>query len=363
VKTLPSNRYLTIDENGYFVLDGLRVSDESLGQDWLSRLRIDERGRPFLSGESDLVLIEAFDQPLIALEASVSNTGTWHAKFPYGFERELLPDSLRVDEWDRFYARTVDGVPCVLNRHAQDSLFQQAEEYDDDSITFGTHSFPILPLFSDLAEAEQSEWWSELYRNGETRWDNGAPHPLLDRLIPPLKIARSRVLVLGCGAGHDAAWWEKRGHIVTGVDFSSEAIARARALYGERDTLKWKQADAFQLPQQWTSSFDVIFEHTMFCAITPSKRETLVRTWWRLLSPRGRLIGLVPIMDKTFGPPFGTSEWEMRKRLLDTTYRKLTATKRALFHPLLWEREKNSSEKRKGQELFFAVERADSSTD
>jgi 2-polyprenyl-3-methyl-5-hydroxy-6-metoxy-1,4-benzoquinol methylase len=39
---------------------------------------------------------------------------------------------------------------------------------------------------------------------------------------------RCRVLVLGCGEGHDAAFFAQNGHIVTGVDISPEAITRAQ---------------------------------------------------------------------------------------------------------------------------------------
>lgn len=367
-----------MDEEGYFLLDGLRVSDEAIGRDWLSRLRMDDRGRVILTGGFQdgrppaRVIIEAFDQPLVALDVEIPTaiapqTPTLRARFPYGFETEIRTDSFRLDEWDRFYARTIDGVPVVFSRAAQSRLFQTASDYDDDSISFGDTTFATRPLYDELAEAANASWWSELYRTGDTRWDDGSEHPLLESLVPPLKLARLRVLVLGCGAGHDAAWWAKRGHIVTGVDFSDEALERARALHGESETLRWVKGDVFQLPQSWTSRFDVIFEHTMFCAIPPSRREELVRIWWRLLSPRGRVIGFVPIMDKLFGTPFGTSEWELRQRLLEAPARSANRTsshlRRARFLPLLWKRERSSIEKRLGHELFLVVERADSLTD
>lgn len=360
---------MVIDEEGYFLLDGLRVADVATGREWLSRIRMDERGRAYLKDEPGArVLIEAFDQPLVATDIDVihqdgATPPSLRARFPYGFETEIRPDSLRVDEWDRFYARTLEGVPVVLNRAAQSRLFQSATDYDDDSITFGESTFTTQPLYEEIDAAQTSRWWDERYQTGDTRWDSGASHPLLDQLIPPLKLTRLRVLVLGCGSGHDASWWEKRGHIVTGVDFSREAIEKARAAYGERETLRWVHADVFALPQNWSSRFDVIFEHTMFCAAPPSRREDLVRVWWRLLSPRGRVIGIVPIMDKQIGPPFGTSEWEMRRRLLDAPAAIKRARTFARFLPLLWNREKNSIEKRLGQELFFVVERADSLTD
>lgn len=393
----PPARFLNIDEEGYFLLDGLRVSDQATGHSWMSRIRMDNRGRPYLAddlrdvpllpgetpGETPgRILIEAFDQPLVALDVEVvpqpnEAAPILRGRFPYGFETMIRSDSLRADEWDRFYARTAEGVPLVFSRTAQSRFFQGATEYDDDSITFGEDAAAVTiamkPLFDELVEAEHPDWWNALYEKNDTRWDNGLAHPLLEEKIPHLKLTRCRVLVLGCGTGHDAAWWEKRGHIVTGVDFSSEAIAKAKELYGERETLRWVQADVFKLPQGsiLSSSYDIIFEHTMFCAIPPSRREELIRVWYRLLSRRGRLIGFVPVMDKLLGPPFGTSEWEIRKRLLEAPQVRVAtesrpkgpALRRARFLPLLWGREKKSIEKRLGQELYFVVEKADSLTE
>lgn len=365
--------FLSLDEEGYFLQDGLRVSDVELGRHWLSRIRMDDRGRAILSplGTPDekRIFIEAFDQPLIAIDISIepsvdaTEAPRLTARFPYGFEAEIASDSLHVDEWDRFHARTKQGVPIVLNRSAQSRFFEQATDYDDDSVSFGEITLATTPLYQELEAAAAPDWWNERYGRGDVRWDLGEAHSLLETLVPPLKFSRSRVLILGCGAGHDAAWWARRGHIVTAVDFSAEAIERARTSYGENENLKWVNADALGLPATWNGRFDIIFEHTLFCAIPPSRREDLVKAWWRLLSPRGRLMGLVPVMDKLFGPPFGVSEWEMRRRLLEAPSRGSNSARRSRFLPLLWSRQRNSIEKRLGQELFFVVERADSLTD
>lgn len=363
--------FLAIDEEGYFLQEGLRVSDVELGRNWLSRIRRDDRGRAVLRplglADEKRVFVEAFDQPLVAVDIQITTESPMSprltARFPYGFEAEVKIDSLCVDEWDRFHARTEDGVPLVLNRAAQSRFFEQATDFDDDSVSFGEAKLETKPLYQELDAANAPEWWNEHYRKGHPPWDLAEPHSLLETLVPPLKFSRSRVLILGCGAGHDAAWWEKRGHIVTAVDFSQEAIDRARSLHGESETLKWVRADALTLPNTWNGRFDIIFEHTLFCAVQPSKREELVRTWWRLLSPRGRLMGIVPVMDKYFGPPFGVTEWEMRRRLIEVPTRGPMSTRRARFLPLLWSRLKNSIEKKLGQELFFVVERADSLTD
>ncbi len=358
-------RFVTMDEEGYFVMDGLRVSDQALGAEWLATIQIDDAGRAYFkdkdAGGEYTVIVEAFDQPLVALDILVADekSETWIARFPYGVEKEFVPETLCFDEWDRFHLRTIDGVPAVLSRSAQARFFQAATDYDDESVTFGDRTILLNTNFEETPAAEGARWWSEIYRSGHIRWDLGAAHPLLDELVPPLKFTRSRVLILGCGLGHDAAWWEKRGHIVTAVDFSEEAISKAKSLYGESGTLRWHVLDAFQLPASWSSSFDIIFEHTMYCAVPPHRREELAKVWWRLLSPRGRVLGIVPAMDKSVGPPYGGTEWELRRRILEPPRK----TKRSLFRPLIWKRLRNSQGRRFGRELFFVVERGDSATD
>lgn len=349
------------------------MADQATGAAWLARIRMDERGRAILAPSStpapgetaERIVIEAFDQPLVALDVEVTTDPVRiQGRFPYGFETEIDPESFRSDEWDRFYARTKDGVPLVLNRSAQSRLFQNATEFDDDSVTFGDVTLPVRPLYEEFENASEPNWWTELYQTGDNRWDLGEAHKLLPHLVSTMKISRSRILVLGCGAGHDAAWWANAGHIVTAVDFSEEALAKARATYGESETLRWVKADVFNLPTAWTSRFDIVFEHTLFCAISPDRREELIRVWWKVLTPRGRLMGFVPVMDKLTGPPFGTSEWEMRRRLLEPPKQSRgIMNKHPRFIPLVWTREKNSIEKRLGHELFFFVERADSLTE
>jgi SAM-dependent methyltransferase len=53
-------------------------------------------------------------------------------------------------------------------------------------------------------------------------------------------------------------------------------------------------------------------EHTFFSAIDPGRREEYVRTVRRLLKPGGLLIALFYAHGRPGGPPFTTSEEEVR---------------------------------------------------
>lgn len=355
VPTAESARFVVVDEDGYFSIDGIRMADQEVGAKWLSSMRKDDRGRAIIEVDGQPVIVEAFDHPLTILDVEPGPETHWRARFNYGYETTVDSHSLACDEWDRFFIRTETGIRAVLSRSAQSRLFQQATAYDDTSVTFGARTIEIAPYYGSHSAANGATFWSDIYRNEVPRWDIGAFHPALPRLIPPLKLTRCRVLVLGCGNGHDAHWWSQQGHIVTGVDFAPEAIENARANYGESSDLKWVQADAFKLPTDWNERFDIIYEHTFFCAVNPARRPDILKLWRRLLTPRGRLLGFVPIMDKPEGPPFGCTEWELRTRLLLPQRRGA----QSLFLPLIWSRDRESISKRLGQELFFVVERRD----
>ena len=91
---------------------------------------------------------------------------------------------------------------------------------------------------------------------------------------------------------------------------------------------------------------DIIFEHTLFCAIAPEKRKELVRVWKNSLSDAGYLLGIFFVMPKRSGPPYGGSEWELRELL------------EPHFRLMYWKRWLHSPPRRQGTELVvFAQKR------
>ena len=72
--------------------------------------------------------------------------------------------------------------------------------------------------------------WNERYRVEDTPWDKSKPAPgLVDWLAKRQMGPDTRVLVPGCGKGHDAAAWAEAGFETTGMDLSDLALGEARA--------------------------------------------------------------------------------------------------------------------------------------
>lgn len=155
--------------------------------------------------------------------------------------------------------------------------------------------------------------WEERYTKGETPWEKGTPHPELIAFLRRYPL-HGRVLVPGCGFGHDVRAIAATADEVVGLDIAPSAVAGAKKhplVGGER----YQVADLFALPAKMSGSFDWVFEHTCFCAIPPARRADYVTAVASALAPGGRLIAIFymnPDMDPgELGPPFGSSKEEL----------------------------------------------------
>ena len=158
------------------------------------------------------------------------------------------------------------------------------------------------------------EFWSSLYRTGDTRFDQGRIAPPISRMARDGEIPRGRVLVPGGGRGHDALALAQLGFAVTLVDIAPEACeaaaAAARAL-GVPLEVRCEDALVETLASR-RGTFDAIVEHTFFCAIDPSRRPEYVEACAELLRPGGVLAGLFFLLGRPGGPPFDVTEPEIR---------------------------------------------------
>jgi len=174
--------------------------------------------------------------------------------------------------------------------------------------------------------------WESHYLEGHTPWDKGEASPplrdLLTRWSEEGADKRQRVLVPGCGTGHDVraiarAWPEAE---VIGLDLSPTALAAARKVPATGGKDDYLEGDLFTLaPEDLPGGklVDLVWEHTCFCAIEPSMRAAYVRAVAGLLVPGGGLWGvfyLDPYDDEHqpgAGPPHGTSVGELHDHFVD----------------------------------------------
>ncbi len=151
--------------------------------------------------------------------------------------------------------------------------------------------------------------WDQAYQENFTPWDKGLPAPPLAEWLSRNKLT-GRVLVPGCGVGHDVAHLISQGVDAYGLDISPTAIARAKERYSEISE-RFLLADLFT----FSGEFDAVVEHTCLCALPPELRVVYRDAVASLLKPSGLLIGVFfinPEMDPgETGPPFGISMDEL----------------------------------------------------
>lgn len=335
-----------IDSDGYLQSGEVRLSDADWGRDVLATMNFSEHGALIAREGEHEVIIEAFDEPLVALQVEKVNDEKWRLHMPYQHSEltTLSAQQLSLDEWDRFHGITDRGLPFVLSRTAQATLLNQLEDYDDTGIFIAGHRHEIPAWPRSPATAEKN-FWQDCYGCATTPWDLHGAHPALRDVLPQLKLNKARVLVLGAGRCHDAAHFAEKGHLVTAVELVPEAVAEAQKLYGHLSGLKIVCGDAFAFVERQRGKFDLVFEHTFYCALDPTRRAELAKTWRQAVVETGQLLGIFFVNSKIGGPPYGGSEWEVRERL------------KKHWRSLYWTRWRLSPGHRQGKELVVFAER------
>ncbi|MEM1058980.1 MAG: methyltransferase domain-containing protein [Verrucomicrobiota bacterium] len=135
--------------------------------------------------------------------------------------------------------------------------------------------------------------WNQRYRDHDTPWDqDGAAPPLLEAL--DTHRIRGRVLVPGCGAGHDAVAIARaaQGYAqIVAVDIAPLAIEKARRLYPNFE-IDFAVADFLDPPEGFEHDFYWVVEHTLLCALDPDKRPDYLAAVRRSLKPNGLYLGI-----------------------------------------------------------------------
>lgn len=146
--------------------------------------------------------------------------------------------------------------------------------------------------------------WNERYQNGDIPWDVGSVTPALSAWVKEHPVKGKRIMVPGCGRGHDAHFLSKAGATVVGLDYAADALDHARAAY-PKSSVKWLQADVTTM--RFDKGFDLIWEYTCFCALLPTLRESYFERLRAALASGGCYMGLVftkVVHDREGEPPF-----------------------------------------------------------
>jgi len=152
--------------------------------------------------------------------------------------------------------------------------------------------------------------WNARYVENDTPWDRGQPSPALLRWVEDLKPCR--IVVPGCGRGHEVVALARRGFDVIGVDTAYTALNQlADQMFDEQ--LKGLLVEGNVL--EWTPEkpVEAVYEQTCFCALEPEHWERYCEQLHRWLAPGGLLKACFMQTGSEGGPPYHCSLEEMKK--------------------------------------------------
>jgi SAM-dependent methyltransferase len=151
--------------------------------------------------------------------------------------------------------------------------------------------------------------WEARYQAGDMPWEKGAPAPPLVDWLSRHEM-RGRVLVPGCGIGHEVRELARAGAEPIGLDVAPSAITLAES-QPRAGAERYRLENFFELPPELVGAFDWVFEHTCFCAIDPKRRADYVAAADAALKPQGRLLAIFYLDpghdDPEGGPPYGVT--------------------------------------------------------
>ena len=154
--------------------------------------------------------------------------------------------------------------------------------------------------------------WDALYQANDTFWDHGVASPgLVDYLAANPALQPGEALVPGCGRGHDARALAKASWSVTGLDLAPSSVPMAERLADEEGlTINYRIGNF--LSDEPPQPFDLVFAHTLFCALPPTRRSEYVQALLHWLKPGGIYLAVnYMITDDKDEPPFSTTTAEL----------------------------------------------------
>ena len=152
------------------------------------------------------------------------------------------------------------------------------------------------------------EYWSGKYKQQLMGWDTGSITTPLKEYFNQLEDKSLRILIPGCGNGHEVRYLHDNGFTnVTVVDISAEPFSGLIQQCANWHEDSFIVDDFFNIKGQ----YDLIIEQTFFCALHPQLRFDYAYKMHDLLVSGGKLVGvLFQVNFSGNNPPFGGNKKE-----------------------------------------------------
>lgn len=175
--------------------------------------------------------------------------------------------------------------------------------------------------------------WDARFRADDAPWERKGLHPAFAHwqslgLLQPGK----SIYVPGCGRGEEPLALAKAELNVTAIDLSLTAIDWQKARFaGAGLSAHLEAGDALAFRPE--TPFDLYWEQTFLCAISPKMREGYETAAHAQLHAGGVLLALFMQKDEMGGPPYGCALPAMRELFPEDRWQWPEAEPMAFPHP------------------------------
>ncbi len=145
--------------------------------------------------------------------------------------------------------------------------------------------------------------WEQRYQKGQTGWDRGESSDNLLHWIEIGLLKPCRILIPGCGNGHEVLTLAAQGFDVVAVDIAPSPLANLSAQLALNNlNAELVQADFFSWEPD--KPVEVIYEQTSLCALHPDNWQGYEQCLYQWLTAKGKLFAQFMQTDQDGGPPF-----------------------------------------------------------
>lgn len=158
--------------------------------------------------------------------------------------------------------------------------------------------------------------WDAMYREGTPPWETGRPAAELIRVLDEGVVPSGTTLEVGCGTGADAVCLARRGLEVTAVDWSPQALERARRRAAMASAaVRFVRDDVFEFVRT-VQPFDFVYDAGFYHFVRRTDLTRYLDLLWRTTRPGSFYLALAGSTgEKAQGGPPQVSQEEIRSEL------------------------------------------------
>ena len=133
-------------------------------------------------------------------------------------------------------------------------------------------------------DKELIHYWDEYYQK-----DNAPsfPSPFAEYVACKLN-TKQNILEIGCGNGRDSKYFSSKGHHVTGLDRSAEAIELCKNLYSSDEPIEFFYGTITDIAKTNKKKYDLIYSRFVIHAMSMDEELEMLKTSYQLLNENGQ---------------------------------------------------------------------------